>query len=158
MPRQYSDWHWGLKLTWNQYSMAPWLMPRRPYVESMLSLAARCLCSLVPARPRAAVTGQWWGVRAESGVSDGVSQWVTGWEAASSSDTQPACAASTRWLTSLLAIASVIFSCHLTPGPDTLTTDSQPPDMSSNDNQTAETLHGWKWAEGSRLFPKSLII
>ena len=84
-------------------------------------------------------------------VSDGVSQWVTGCEAASS--------------TSSVTQASVIDpaspasdSCHQAPAL-TRGQRTQDPDMPSNDTLEHQTeVHGWRWAAGSRLFQKSLII
>ena len=122
--RQYSDWHWletDLKSIQHgsDWCHVDWVC----CVESMLSLAVRCLRSAVPARPQ----GQLSVVTVSILVSDGVSQRVTGRGAASSDILSDLC--SLRWLTHRPRQPRELHlnSCHPTLKSDTLRHEQQWP-------------------------------
>ena len=157
--RQYSDWHWletDLKSIQHgsDWCHVDWVR----CVESMLSLAVRCLRSAVPARPPGAAVSAGdvrLGIHSavvSTLVSDGVSQRVTGRGAASSDILSDLC--SLRWLTHRprASLESFIWTVVIRPSSQTHW------DMTSNDPQCPETVHGWRWAAESRLCRKSLII
>ena len=132
--RQYSDWHWletDLKSIQHgsDWCHVDWVR----CVESMLSLAVRCLRSAVPARPPGAAVSAGdvrLGIHSavvSTLVSDGVSQRVTGRGAASSDILSDLC--SLRWLTHRPRQPREhhLNSCHPTLKSDTLRHDQQWP-------------------------------